>query len=247
MAWATVADVLTIVAVPLVMDPSKAVHAALGALAVVMAAAVVLVIARLLQRLPPVHQLRSESGPRAWALDLRVALLALFALCALAQAVSVTIMIAGFSAGLIVAVEGGPARLSDQVAGLAAGFLVPLFFVVLGAGLDIRALVRSSTELELAGLLIVGIGVVHVLAGMVIRAPLWTSLLVTAQLGVPVSVVKLGLSSGVLKAGEGGAIIVAALASLGMCAAGAALAARGGAGRPVLHTTIFPAESKGAA
>ena len=62
---------------------------------------------------------------RAWALDLRVALLALFALCALAQWVGTSIMIAGFAAGLIVAVEGGPHRLSDQVAGVADGFLVP--------------------------------------------------------------------------------------------------------------------------
>ena len=34
MAWATVADVATIVAVPLVLNPSKAVRAGLGALAV---------------------------------------------------------------------------------------------------------------------------------------------------------------------------------------------------------------------
>jgi len=65
-----------------------------------------------------------------------------------------------------------------------------------------------------------------VLAGKVIRAPLWTSLVVSAQLGVPVAIVKLGLANGVLRAGEGGAIIVAALASLGICALGAALAQR---------------------
>jgi Kef-type K+ transport system membrane component KefB len=227
MAWATVADVATIVAVPLVMQPSRAVHAALGALAVIAAAVVVLVIARVLQRLKPVHDLRSLSGPRAWALDLRVSLIALFALCALAQGLGISIMIAGFAAGLIVAVEGGPHRLSDQVSGVAAGFLVPVFFVVLGASLDIRALVQSGKELELAAVLIVGIAVVHVLAGMLIHAPTWASLVVSAQLGVPVAVVKLGLANGLLGAGEGGAIIVAALASLGICAVGAGLAGRG--------------------
>jgi Kef-type K+ transport system membrane component KefB len=226
MAWATVADVATIVAVPLVLNPSKAVRAGLGALAVVAGAVLVLVLARVLARERAVRELRGLSRPRAWALDLRLSLLALFALCALAEWVGTSIMIAGFAAGLVVAVEGGPHRLSDQVAGVAGGFLVPIFFVVLGASLDVRALVQSPTELELAAALIVGIGVVHVLAGMVIRAPVWTSLIVCAQLGVPAAVVKLGLANGVLKPGEGAAVIIAALASLGLCAVGTAVASR---------------------
>ncbi len=43
---------------------------------------------------------------------------------------------------------------------------------------------------------------------------------------MPVAIVKLGLADGVIIAGEGGAIILAALASLGFCALGAALAQR---------------------
>jgi Kef-type K+ transport system membrane component KefB len=224
MAWATVADVATIVAVPLVMNPSKAVRAGLGALAVAGGAVIVLLLARLLARYNRVHELRQLSGPRSWALDLRVALLALFALAALAEWVGTSIMIAGFAAGLIVAVEGGPQRLSDQVSGVASGFLVPVFFVVLGASLNVRALVQTPKDLGLAGALIAGMIAVHVLAAKAIRAPTYTALIVTAQLGVPVAVVKLGLANGVLTPGEGAAIILAALVSLGVCAAGAALA-----------------------
>jgi Kef-type K+ transport system membrane component KefB len=228
MAWATVADVATIVAVPLVLNPSKAVRAGLGALAVAAGAVAVLLIARFLAGEKRVHALRAESARRSWALDLRVALVALFALCALAQWVGTSILIAGFAAGLIVAVEGGPHRLSDQVSGVANGFLVPVFFVVLGASLNVRALVRSPSELELAGALILGMVAVHVLAGQLIRAPVWVALVVSAQLGVPAAVVKLGLAGRVLNAGQGAAIIVAALASLGICAAGAAIAGRMG-------------------
>jgi Kef-type K+ transport system membrane component KefB len=226
MAWATVADVATIVAVPLVLNPSKATRAALGALAVAAGAVLVLGIARLLQRDQQVHALRNLSKRRAWALDLRFALVVLFALCALAQWVGTSIMIAGFAAGLIVAVEGGPHRLSEQVSGVANGFLVPVFFVVLGASLNARALFSSTKELELAGALIVGIVAVHLFAGVVIRAPAWVALVVSAQLGVPAAVVQLGLAERVLSSGEGAAVIVAALASLGICATGAALARR---------------------
>ena len=226
MAWATVADVATIVAVPLVLNPSKAVRAGLGALAVAGGAIAVLLIARFLAREAEVRGLRNQSARKAWALDLRVCLIALFALCALAQWVGTSIMIAGFAAGLIVALEGGPHRLSDQVSGVANGFLVPVFFVVLGASLDVSALLKDPTELELAGALIVGMTAVHLLAGMLIRAPVPTALIVTAQLGVPAAVVKLGLAQGLLHAGEGAAIIAAALVSLGICAAGTALARR---------------------
>jgi Kef-type K+ transport system membrane component KefB len=224
MAWATVADVATIVAVPLVLNPSKALRAGLGALAVAAGAVVVLIVARFLADSPQVHSLRRTSKKRTWALDLRFALLALFALCALAQWAGTTIMIAGFAAGLIVAVEGGPHRLSRQVAGVANGFLVPLFFVVLGASLNVRALVQTPTALELTVALILGMALVHLIAGLVIRAPAWVALIVTAQLGVPAAVVKLGLSDGVLTAGQGAAVILAALGSLGICAAGTAIA-----------------------
>ena len=64
----------------------------------------------------------------------------------------------------------------------------------------------------------------HLLAGLVIRAPTWTALIVTAQLGVPAAVVKLGLAQGVLRAGQAAAVILAALASLGVCAIGTQLA-----------------------
>jgi Kef-type K+ transport system membrane component KefB len=232
MAWATVADVVTIVAVPLVLNPSKAVRAGLGALAVAGGAVMVLLLARLLARAPNIQTLRRQSGKKAWALDLRVALVGLFALCALAEWVGTSIMIAGFAAGLIVAVEGGPQRLSDQVSGVANGFFVPLFFVVLGASLNVRALVSSPKDLELAAALIVGIVAVHALAGVVIRAPLWAALIVSAQLGVPAAVVKLGLASGLLKSGQGAAIIVAALASLAVCAVGTQLAKRPAGGPP---------------
>ena len=226
MAWATVADIVTIVAVPLALQPSHAVRAGLGALAVAGGAVVVWLVATLLSRDDALRELRRQSGTRMWALDLRGALIALFALCALAQGVGTSIMIAGFAAGLIVAIQGGPHRLTDQVSGVANGFLVPLFFVVLGASLNVRALLTNGHELELAGLLIVGMVLVHVLAARVIRAPLWTGLIVTAQLGVPAAVVKLGLSAGILHAGEGAAIIFAALVSLGVCATGTAIAKR---------------------
>ena len=68
MAWATVADVATIVAVPLVLEPSHAVRAGLGALAVAAGAVSSSFAARLLARNQRIHSLRDESAhPRLGA------------------------------------------------------------------------------------------------------------------------------------------------------------------------------------
>jgi Kef-type K+ transport system membrane component KefB len=80
-------------------------------------------------------------------------LLVLFLLPWLAQQGGTSILIAGFAAGVMVALIGGPKRLSTQVRGIADGFFVPLYFVVLGAQLDLAGLVRSPSMLALAGAL----------------------------------------------------------------------------------------------
>ena len=111
-----------------------------------------------------VHRVRKESKQRGWALDLRLALLALFVLAWLAVRSGTSVLIAGFAVGLVVALIGGPKRLSTQVTGIAAGFFIPLFFVVLGAKLDLRAVVDKPSILELTALLTVANVAVHLLA-----------------------------------------------------------------------------------
>ncbi len=69
--------------------------------------------------------------------------------------------------GLVVAAIGGPKRLSTQVRGVAEGFFVPLFFVVLGARLDFSALLDHSDLLLVSAVLIVLNLVIHAFAALV--------------------------------------------------------------------------------
>jgi Kef-type K+ transport system membrane component KefB len=170
-----------------------------------------------------VRRLRMNSRQLGWALDLRLSLLVLFGLSWLAQKSGTSLLIAGFGAGLMVAAVGGPKRLSGQVLGIAQGFFVPLFFVVLGARLDLRALFHHAGLLELAATLIALNVAVHALAAIATRQRLTAGLITTAQLGVPAAVVALGLSEHVIAPGQGAAIIAAALISLGVCSTGAAV------------------------
>jgi Kef-type K+ transport system membrane component KefB len=223
LAQVTVADVVSIVVLPLVLQPSRAVRSVLGTLAVVAGALVVLMAAQYAREHGLVRRLRRLSKANAWALDLRLSLLILFALAWLATLIGTSILIAGFAVGLVAAWLGGPKRFSRQVTGVAQGLFVPLFFVVLGARLDLRA-IASQPSLVALSAAIIGLNVgIHLAAAAFTRQPTGAGLAATAQLGVPAAVVTLGLQENVIGPGVGGAIVVAALASLAAAVAGTAL------------------------
>jgi Kef-type K+ transport system membrane component KefB len=225
-AQVTVADVAAILAVPLVLQPSRAANAAVGGLVVAGCALIVLFVGRSLRPRPWVHRLRKRSKRRGWALDLRLSLAVLFGLAWLAQQSGTSVLLGGFAMGLVVAAIGGPKRLSTQVRGVAEGFFVPLFFVVLGARLDVSALVDHPDLLLVTAALIVLNVVIHALAALATRQPRSAGLIATAQLGVPAAVVQIGLQEHVITPGLGAAVTLAALATLGLSALGTNLLAR---------------------
>jgi Kef-type K+ transport system membrane component KefB len=232
MAQVALADVAAIAALPLVMQPGHAVRATLGGLLVVAAGIAFFALARLVGGSEVVHRLRHASKEREWGLDLRLALLLIFGLAWVAQRNGTSILVAGFTVGLLVAAIGGPKRLSRQVIGIAAGFFVPLFFVVLGARLDLRALIESPSYFSLAVLLVALNVALHAAGALLTRQGLPSALAATAQLGVPAGVVAIGLQTAVITPGQGGAIILAALVSIGTCTLGVALLGRSSPATP---------------
>lgn len=221
MAWITVADVLATIAIPLAISPSRAGHAALGALIVAGLVVVVFALAHRLRHTPAVKRLRRQGKQRDWAIDLRLAVVVLVGLAFVAEKVGASLLVAGFGTGLVAAGLGGPKRLSREVLGLGQGFLVPLFFVLLGARLDLRALADDHRAVILAVLLAAAAIAVHVLVSLLIRAPRAVGLLASAQVGVPAAVIALGLPAHAIDQGQASAIFCAALVSIGACTVGA--------------------------
>src|SRR4051812_25081605 len=140
-AQIAIADSASIVLLPLVIDPSHAPRAALGALAIVGGAAVLFVVLWYFDRRGDRKRLHHYSEDHRQALELRISLICLFGLAALAVATHVSIMLAGFALGLVVSAIGEPRRLARQLFGVTEGFFAPLFFVWLGASLQVRELV----------------------------------------------------------------------------------------------------------
>jgi Kef-type K+ transport system membrane component KefB len=222
-AQVTVADVVTIISVPIVLQPGRTIHAVLGGALVALAAVLLLGSARLLASRTWVHRVRDLSKHRHWALDLRLSLLVLFFLAWVAQKSGTSVLIAGFGAGVMVALVGGPKRLSTQIRGVADGFFIPLYFVILGAQLDLGGLIDHPAMLALAGALAALNVLIHLGAVLLTRLPPSAGLAASAQLGVPAAVATLGLAEGVLSNAVATAIVAASVISLGICTVGVEL------------------------
>jgi len=223
-----IADATCIVALPLAVDPAHAGRAALGALAVLASATLLLAILWYLERTGLRRRAHKVSEQRKFALELRVNLVLLFGLAALATGTHVSIMLAGFSFGLVVAAVGEPRRLARQLFAVTEGFFGPLFFVWLGASLDLSDLARHPALIGLG--LALGAGAVATHAAMRLTGqPVPTALLSAAQLGVPVAAATIGAQSGVLRPGEPAALLLGALVTVAVAVLSARLAARSGA------------------
>lgn len=234
-----IADAACIVALPLVIDPAGAGGSALGALAVIACSGALYAALYQVERRGWRKRVHKLSERRKFALELRINLALLFGLAALAQTTRVSVMLAGFCFGLVVAAVGEPRRLTRQLFALTEGFLGPVFFVWLGASLDLAALGRRPALIGLGVALGVGAALTH-LAARTTGQPAAVGGLAAAQLGVPVAAATLGTQTHLLAAGEPAALVLGALVTIAIAAGAALLTARTGPATPAVHGPAEP-------
>jgi Kef-type K+ transport system membrane component KefB len=181
--------------------------------------------------------MRNESLQRGWSWQVRISLVLLLGLSAIAQETGASTLVAGFLAGMILVRLHESDRLVVQFSGVANGFFVPLFFVLLGAELNLRALLTSPSRLVLA----IGLGlaavITHVIAARVAGHERYvaTGLAASAQLGMPAAAASLGLSTGLLGPAEAAALVAGGCLTLIPATLGSLLLARGSAAAPSSH------------
>lgn len=220
-AQVAIADIACIVALPLAVDPPNAGRAAVGAALVALCALALFFVLRALERSGTRGRLHDVSEDRKLALELRIQLALLFALAGIAVLGHVSVMLAGFSFGLAVAAVGEPRRLAHQLFAVTDGFLGPVFFVWLGASLNLNDLGGNPGMILLGLCLGLGTLLVHSCLRL-LGQPLPLSVLSASQLGVPVAAVTVGSQLHLLLPGEGAAMILGALITI----AASALAGR---------------------
>lgn len=206
-AQVAIADALAIILLPMAVAPAEVLSALRGVSAVVAAAVAVWVFLRWAERTGRRRRVHVVSERAGLAVELKVLLIFLFALCAVATATGVSVMLAGFALGLAVAAVGQPKRVARQMFALTEGFFGPVFYVWFGASLDLRALAGDREMLLLGVLLGLGAVLAHA-AGALLRQPLSLAVLSAGQMGVPVAAVTVAHRYGVLEPGADGAILL---------------------------------------
>ena len=216
-AQIAIADIACIAALPLVIVPSRAPVAALGAVAIGVFAVVLTLAVRFAGRRGWTRRLHRFSESREFALEMRISVLILCLLAAIAQATHVSVMLAGFALGLVLASIGQPRRLARQLFGVTEGFLGPLFFVWLGASINLRDLAEHPDKILLGLALATGAVVAH-LAARAFGLPWMQAISSSGQLGIPIAAVALGIETSALAPGEGAGILFGALITVAVSA-----------------------------
>jgi len=209
----TLADAMAFVALPFFTQKSGQLQAMEGALLVLIASVAIYFALRFAKSkgwLTSTHQISKADN---LGLELRISLALLLLVAALALHFHASVMIAGFTLGVALASIGVPHRLARQLFGVSDGFFAPIYFVWLGASINIRETFHSRDALLLALLLCIGALLVHA-PSILFGQPTKNILLASAQLGIPAAAVTLGTANGVLNAGQAGAIMMSALVTI---------------------------------
>lgn len=204
------ADAASVIAVPLVIDEKNTLHAVLGVAAIIGVSVLLFFILWFIQKQGWDEKVRERSMEANFALDLRVSLLLLFLLAALAQATQVSIMLAGFCLGIVIAGLGEPRRLASQLFALSDGFFSPLFFVWLGASINLGNLASHPEMILLAVVIALAAILAHIVT-VFFKQPWPLAVIAASENGVPAAIVALGVTMNILKPGEGAAMILASL------------------------------------
>ncbi len=231
-AWVALADSVTVVVMPLTLSKSGSPLEAIGGdVAIIAAGALTLFAATQVNKTRISQDLHAESLKRGWAWQVRISLVLLLGLSTIAQETGASTLVAGFLAGMVLVRLHEFDRLTVQFTGVANGFFVPLFFILLGAELNLRALLTSPSRILLALGLVVAAVITHLIAARVAGHEKYiaTGLAASAQLGMPAAAASLGLSAGLLSPAEAAALVAGGCLTLIPATIGSLMLARGAA------------------
>ena len=234
-SWIALADAVTALLMPLALTSASHIPAALlGDAFIIAAAALIIVSGRRFFGSALAQEAKRLSKERHWALRLRLSVLMLLSLGAIAEHTGASLLVAGFAAGIVLRRFGQPHRLTLELTGLASGFFVPAFFVLLGASLDLKGLIHSPSAIALAVALALAATGVHLVAAIAAgkQHRLSVGLLASAQLGLPAAAAALALATGALSPAVATALVAGGLLSLIPATTGALLLARAAPNEP---------------
>lgn len=190
---------------------------ALWILALIAFGAAVYLVSRWLGRF---NLLEGLTGGTA-QISVRAAWALMLVFLALAQTVGVEAILGSFLAGLLLSMLAGSHReeITHKLDALGFGFLIPVFFVMVGVEFDLRALLSDPGALALVPLLLAGTLVVKALPGALLaiwhppRRAIAGMILLTTQMSVTIAASAVAYTVGAYGASTHAAVVLVAIAT----------------------------------
>ena len=215
LAQVTIADVAATLLLPLATERSGLLRAALGTSVVLLVAVLLFFILRAVNSKGWIVRMQETSKGNQLTLELRISLSLVLLLAALALRLHASTMVAGFSLGIILAAIGVRHRLARQLFAVSEGIFSPLFFIWLGALIDIRSAFHHRDNMILALLLFL-ISLLSHMPALMFGASITDVYLSTGQLGIPAAAITLASANGTMTSETAGAIMLSAMGTLAL-------------------------------
>ncbi len=167
-------------------------------------------------RVPGVRNLVEELSKATVQLKVRGAIAILMAFVVLAELLGAELILGAFLAGMVISLIKAPQDedLVHKLEAFGFGFFIPVFFIMAGVELDLKALFESPTSLLLLPVLLIVALVVKTVPALLFRRVIpWRetlagALLLNTHLSLEIAVAVIGLRLGLLSPASNAAIIV---------------------------------------
>ncbi|OFW81455.1 MAG: hypothetical protein A2201_07910 [Alicyclobacillus sp. RIFOXYA1_FULL_53_8] len=152
-------------------------------------------------------------------LGIRASLALMIVFIVLSQTLGVQVILGTFLAGIFVGLVNDRERsdIYHKLDAIGFGFLIPIFFIMIGVDFDIRSLIHDPRALSLLPILLIATYLFKGLPALVLRLrypwkdTLAGSILLTTQMSVTVAAAAVGLKIGAISPGVDTAIVLVAM------------------------------------
>lgn len=176
-------------------------------------------IAARLQRHLPAQHIFEELSSATSQIKLRGSFALALVFIALAESLGIENILGAFLAGVIVSLlsEGEGSVLREKLDAVGYGFFIPIFFIVVGVGFDMPALLQSRSALLLVPLLIGIAYVVKLVPALIYRVryswreTLAAGTLLSSRLSLIIAAAAIGLQLGAISDAVNSAIVLVAI------------------------------------
>ena len=164
----------------------------------------------------PLQRVADELSHATAQIQTRSAFAIALAFIVLAEVLNIEIILGAFLGGVIISLVAGEegSLLREKLDAIGYGFLIPIFFIMVGVNFDLPALLSSTRGLLLAPLLLIAVYLIRLLGSLVYwprfgrSNMLAATVLLSARLSLTIAAAEIGLRLGVIDNATNSAIIL---------------------------------------